>query len=236
MSQLSPEEQERIARFEQAYNGIDRALKDELATSDYLPFRTLLEEHHKRAPQWNDKEDLIEYSRLRNVVVHNRAYPYEFYAVPTLATVEHIEKIFQHLTRPERALPRWKRDVKIVQASATLASVLALINRLEYSRFPVYEGKNFEGLLTENGITRWIARQGAKNLTTIDLEKHTAREMLSLDRRRDNCEFLRGDATVEDVRFCFTRNPKLEAVLLTGSGQQNEKLLGIVTRGDVVSV
>ena len=234
--QLSAEDEERVTRFLQAFNSIDRALKDELDATEYVPFRTLLEEYHRRHPQWDDKEDLVEYSRLRNVVVHNRAFPYLYYSVPTWATVKQIEAIYRRLTQPERALPRWRREVQTVQAGDTLANVLALINRLQYSRFPVYDGKRFDGLLTENGITRWIARHSATRLTTIDFEEHTAREMLSLDKRRANCEFLDGAATVEEVRYRFARNPRLEAALLTSGGRKNEKLLGIVTRGDVLSV
>jgi predicted transcriptional regulator len=231
---LSPEDEARATRFLQAYNGIDRALKEALAATEHVPFRTLIEEYHRRHPSWQSKEDLIEYSRLRNVVVHNRIFPYRYYSIPTTATVEAIEAIYQRLTQPERALPRWRREVQTVQASDSLASVLVRINNLQYSRFPVYDGRNFVGLLTENGITRWIARHSATRLTTIDFEEHTSREMLSHDKHRANCEFLAGIATVEEVRYRFVGGPRLEAVLLTKTGNPQEKLQGIVTRGDVL--
>jgi predicted transcriptional regulator len=232
---LSPEDEARATRFLQAYNGIDRALKEALAATEHVPFRTLIEEYHRRHPSWQSKEDLIEYSRLRNVVVHNRIFPYRYYSIPTAATVEAIEAIYQRLTKPVLALPLWKREVQTVQANDSLASVLARINNLQYTRFPVYDGRNFVGLLTENGITRWIARHSATRLTTIDFEEHTAREMLSHDKHRANCEFLSGTATVEEVRYRFVGGPRLEAVLLTKTGNSQEKLQGIVTRGDVLN-
>lgn len=233
--QLSPADQDLIGRFEAAYNGIDRALKDHLGVTEYVPFRTLLEDYNKLHPHWkDDKEDLIEFSRLRNVVVHNRVYPYRYYAIPTASAVRGIEAIYARLTQPARAIPTWQREVRVVQISDSLPDVLSLINTLEHSRFPVYENGTFCGLLTENSITRWLARHSARNSTRINLHDHRVREVMSEARNRPNWEFVPADATVDEVRYKFARNPRLEAALITPHGQLHEALSGIVTRGDML--
>ena len=160
--------------------------------------------------------------------------PGEYLVVPTLDVVENIEAIATDLERPKRAIPTFKRKVITVNQNDTLAAVLRLIDQHDFSQLPVYhdEGR-FVGLLTENGITRWLAHHVRTEISLIELEEALVRLVVREEETTKNVDFLRSDVTVDDVVEAFRRNPVLEAVLFTTNGRRQESPLGIVTQWDV---
>ena len=103
-----------------------------------------------------DFELLATAAKIRNVLAHGATVPY---AVPTAEFVGRLQKICERVLRPECVVPKFEKKVETVTPDDTLASVLERIVKLNFSQFPVYSEEGFRGLLTENGITRWFARQ-----------------------------------------------------------------------------
>jgi predicted transcriptional regulator len=171
--------------------------------------------------------------------VHERTAPYEYPCVPTEVLVLRLEEARDRLLHPKMAIPRFERDVTIVQAGDTLAHVLRLIHALQFTHFPVYDyaykQPRFLGVLTENGVTRWLAEQVTGEGGLMDLNECRIGEVLRREERRRNYEFAARTASVEGLVYRFHENPYLEAVLLTAHGRQSEKLLGIVTRWDALN-
>jgi CBS domain-containing protein len=59
--------------------------------------------------------------------------------------------------------------------------------------------------------------------------------MLSInEEHRKNCEFIPRNSSMIETESHFERNPLLEALLVTENGKTNEKLLGIITRWDIL--
>ncbi len=93
-----------------------------------------------------------------------------------------------------------------------VASALAQV-RNNYSQFPVYSGDAFQGLLTENGITRWLARAHAGHETSIvDLEEERVDAVLALEEARESWAFVCRCAPIDKVFTLFLNKPLLEAV------------------------
>jgi hypothetical protein len=100
----------------------------------------------------------------------------------------------------------------------------------------VYEDNRFHGLLTENGITRWLARHVATKLSLVELEEELVAQVLQNEEERKNYCFVAPNMRVDDVCSLFASNSLLEAVLITASGKESEALQGIVTRWDIIQI
>ena len=94
----------------------------------------------------------------------------------------------------------------------------------------------FRGLLTENGITRWLAHHVATKLSLVDLEEIHVTEVIENEEKRTNCLFVAQDSRVDDVVGKFSSGELLEAVLVTATGKDSETLLGIATGWDIIRI
>lgn len=68
----------------------------------------------------------------------------------------------------------------------------------------------------------------------IELEEVPVWKVLKEEEKRPNFEFIHSDLAAPDVVALFAEHELLEAVLITQNGNRDEKLLGIVTRWDIV--
>jgi predicted transcriptional regulator len=148
--------------------------------------------------------------------------------------VNRIEVIAEHMLSPELVLCRFERPVDTIAPEDTVFAVLMLIRERDYSQFPVYCGTAFHGLLTENGITRWLARHVTAN--GISLADIRVEKLLMMEEGLTNHEFLSSDSSVDQVVHLYATNPDLEAVLITNDGKQTSDLKGIATPYDVVQL
>lgn len=110
-------------------------------------------------------------AELRNVLIHQKTQPYYSLAIPTLPVVERLERIAKNLANPVKVLPRFQRRVETVDPSDLLGDVLRIIAKRDFSQFPVYSDERFRGLLTENGITRWLSRNVTAKMSLVDFDE-----------------------------------------------------------------
>ncbi len=187
---------------------------------------------------------------LRNSIVHGTVRDYHYVAVPTGETLRRLSETYRQLMGTDITINRFPTAVEVVPPDQTLANVLDRIREMNFSQFPVYEetsdGTVFRGLLTENGIVRWLAHNiflGSSNVKfkeiTVErvlLDKTLVQELLKKQETKDNVMFVEDTLTVNEVRQHFSENNLLEAVLITRTGKPNEDLLAIATRWDVAGM
>jgi CBS domain-containing protein len=243
----TPAELDLIERLLTAYNAIDAHLQNWSHHDGPTSFRSLVDLYAKKNRAWKDAELLRTVAGLRNLLVHEKVEPYEYPCVPTLELVEDLEKARDRLLYPARA-DRFARKVVTVQSDDSLAHVLKMIHELKITHFPVYDSsreysqgeRRFAGVLTENGITRWLAEHTARDESLIEFRDEPVREVLAREESakgtRKNYEFAPRRARVEELVQRFHDNTYLEAVLITENSYANEDLLGIVTRWDVLNL
>jgi predicted transcriptional regulator len=230
-----PEDIHLIERFISAFNALDLHLQGILGLDSGASFRSMVDQYAGRHKWFRDVEQMRIFASLRNVIVHDKIEPYQYPCVPTPEIVECIESILERVAHPERAIPAFRREVVTVRPDDSLSSVLRLIHHLEYSQFPVRgEDHRFAGLLTENTITRWLARTTSTAISLIEFDEVLVRTVLTHSARRTNYQFMSTEAPVEEIVFLFQQNLYLEAVLITPRGREDEPLSGIVTRGDAM--
>jgi CBS domain-containing protein len=230
MTRMTPtDELTRIERFVAAYNAVDDFLQR--ATGKPQTFRGAVDYYAKRHPWWGDAEMLRVYAALRNFLVHEKTRPFDYPCAPTDNAVQDIEAIRDRLVNPIRLLPTFEREVITLEPNDCLDSALREMARRSHRRFPVYEHGHFVGMLTENGIARWladsVAHDGALNL------KVPIRDVLPRESRRPSFRFASGHTPVTEAASWFRENTFLETVLITPQGEPGAHLRGIVTRGDI---
>ena len=233
---MSPSDLDLIERFISAYNAIDFHLETALGTDEKSSFRGLVDVYAKRHRWWRDAEQLRVFASLRNVVIHDKVEAYQYVCVPTNETVQSIEAIRDRLLHPQRADKKFMRPVLCLEASDSLHRVLVLMHEKGYSHFPVYAGRQFSGVLTPNGITRFLAHHAAKGEAPLNWHDVEVRYVLAREESRANYFFAPRDEPVEKIVFSFHENTFLEAVLFTEHGGKTEKLLGIATRADILNL
>lgn len=233
---LSREQINLIQQFEADFNVVDHFLRVALDSEEHVGFTSLVHKYAERHPGWRDTELLRRVAKIRNLIVHDKTEPFNYPVIPTPAVNEELRKCKEQLINPARALPRFKRAVEVISIHDTLTRVLKTIDHRDYSQFPVYENKRFRGMLTENGVTRWLARHVVRNLSLVELDEIFVSHVLQSEEVRQNHQFVPGDMPVDEVSTLFAKQALLEAVLVTASGKQTEDLLGIATRWDILQL
>lgn len=235
-SNLSDEQRQLAEEFVTAYNAIDGHLRKHLGADRRTPFSSVVRDIAVKHPSWLDTDLLLTVAELRNVLVHKRTKPWEFVAVPTKGIVDRLKGLESHLLNPRRVHEAFQREVEILSVDDSLADALKIISMRDYSQFPIFAGDQFKGLLTENGITRWLANQVVTELSLIELNDIKIRAVLRKEEKRKNWVFVPRDETVDALVERFSRAEPLEAALITQHGKKTENLLGIATRWDILRV
>lgn len=223
-----------IEHFVADYNAVDHFLRKALNCDDHVPFVRMVREYSEKNAAWRDADLLKTIAKVRNVVVHNKTEPFGYAALPSHQLAQKLKACLNSLISPPLVVPTFGRGVETISVGDNLAKVLKVIKQRDYSQFPVYETEQFRGLLTENGITRWLAKHVSTTISLIKLDGVSVKEVLDNEEERTNYHFVAQDTSVDEVIGQFASHEMLEAVLITATGQKSEALLGIVTRWDVV--
>ena len=227
-------DRERIDSFLHCYNEIDAELRRRLRKEKRTSFASLIREFERSGGSRQDGDLLERAGALRNFVVHEPKKEHDCCAVPTELLVLQFRQLRDQLLDPEKVTPRFAKRVETISPDHTLTHVLRQIARRDFSQFPVYQADKFKGLLTENGITRWLSKHVERTFSLVELEEVYVSELLREEELRDNCHFVHGKVTIEEARRMFREHGALEAVLITENGQRTEPPLGIVTRWDML--
>jgi predicted transcriptional regulator len=233
---LSKDQFDLIQQFEADYNAVDHFLRGSLQANKQASFTSMVHEYVRKHTGWRDGDLLRMVAEVRNAIVHGKTEPYRYVAMPTPALAQALGACRNRLIRPERAIPKFQRPVETVSVADSLAQVLKLVHQRDYSQFPVYDGDRYRGLLTENGITRWLAGHVTGDISLIDLDEVLVKTALRAEEKSKTWRFVARDDRVDDIVGLFSRNPLLEAVLISASGKESEKLLGIATRWDILQL
>ena len=224
----------RVDEFIRCYNEIDAELRRRLNKNKKISFAGLVAEIERTGCPRKDADLLRRVAELRNFIVHEPKKDDDFCAIPTELMVAELLACSQRLLGPEKVIPRFAKAVETVSPTDTLSDVLRQIARRDFSQFPVYSDRRFMGLLTENGITRWLAKHLERTISLVELDEIFVSELLREEEQRNNCAFACPDLTVDALRSMFQEQEMLEAVLITENGQRTKSPIGIVTRWDML--
>lgn len=231
---LTQEQEDRIDTFIESYNAIEKYLEEVVKRDRYTGFTSLVRDYQKQFGEWDDAQGVLEMARLRNVIVHNLTEPYEYLSVPTEETLLKIRDIQEHLINPVLAEQLFSKKVITVACNDKLSKLFSLIKKTKHTRYPVYDANHFCGLVTENSIAHWLARNVSYQQNEIVVADISIETVLNVNKNRINYQFISKDTRVDEARVLFFDNSRLEALLMTETGRIQQRLLGIATRWDVL--
>ena len=226
----------RSDRFLVAFARAEEALETLLGTSSGNSFRWLVRQAAKRDPLVRSVEDdLLELSELRNAIVHDRGGGYVV-AEPHEETVARLEKIVDLIVEPPRIDEVMSRPVRTCGPDEPVAEAAKKMVDGDFSHLPVYDdSETFVGLLTANAIARWVAVRMAGR--TNSLMEEPVGAVLSHGEGERRFEVVDRRRLVTDVVAMFhdahREGRRLETVLVTPTGSESEKAMGIVTIQDL---
>ena len=224
--------------FLSAYNKIDAQLRAQYNFSSGQSFTDIVRRcAEKNAVVRRYEDDLAEYARLRNVIVH-QSTDGQFVAVPCDEATREIERIAELLAEPPRireVLP--EKKVVSIEAGISLRQAVLLISRTGHSNLPVYDGRRMVGIVNNRRIIREVGAQLSRG-QSVDafLSETPVGDILDESDMFVYYKYLSENATLEEVLSAFETNKKLIAVVVSERGKMGERIRNIVTPADLVHI
>jgi predicted transcriptional regulator len=230
---------EKVEAFLTLYQKLDEYLRRNAGQARDLSFAQRLDALAQKHPMLRrNAAKLKDYGDLRNALVHHRDPGGGWIAEPSERTLQEFEQIVQAILLPQKLIPRFQKlDIRLFSPQDPLVTALQHMREHDYSQVVVrIEGKL--SLLTVEGIARWLEEQAQEDIISV-------REAIIRDARRyeqaENVSIMSRDQTVNDAMEIFMlaieqRKPRIYALLITERGKATERLQGIVTPWDLLSV
>ncbi|WP_100402684.1 CBS domain-containing protein [Bacillus sp. FJAT-42315] len=229
------EKNERSLRFEVAFNRIHQQLKQlapKQAQHSFIEILHTCAQQH--ASVRTHLDELKQFAKLRNAIVHQKTDTHSYIAEPHEEIVKRIEQIDALISKPADALSIASKPVCMVELHTPLAEVLQMMKQFSYSEYPVFTKGVCKGLLTGKDILKWMAHQqidGSTNLFEV-----TVQDLLP-EQSTSTLAFIKKEANVFDVEYLFEgyqqSNKKLEAILITPNGTSEELPIAMITSWDL---
>lgn len=223
------------ARFLDAYNAIDKLMRARTGVGREIGFSGVVEIAATSNPAVGRfATDLREYGDLRNAIVHE-SLDGQPIAEPHPATVSKLEAILEKLRDPPKLSPLFNVAVVSCEVAEPVGRAARAMLEGSFSQLPVYDDGAFRELLTAETIARWLGDKLAGGDEYV-LEEPIG-DVLAYTEDSEHFVFVSRKATVFDALDHFDsfgrRGKYLDAILITHSGAQNERLLGIITTYDI---
>ena len=230
--------QSNAKRFINAFNQIDYALRTQHNFKRSMGFSDMI----RRAVSINHlvrkyEEDLIDYGRLRNAIIHN-SNDEEIIAEPHPDVVEKIENLAHLITTPPKALDVLvEKEVFTVNYDVSIKDVMQKITATKFSNIPVYKKGELVGVANGQKILNVLGECLLRNDDLDDfIESHSIEEIAKTPTEIVYYTVMASDVTIDQVLAEFLKNRKLLVIILTKTGTMHEPPLGIITSSDYMEL
>ena len=157
--------------------------------------------------------------------------------IPSEEVVSTLEALHQAITNPRTALEAFvigKSDVVHVSPGWPLDRVLSVIGSNDFSQLPIIENCIFHGLITEQSITRFLARLVMNGENRIDLSTLRVEDVRASESSKETFRFCKATTPVDEIERLFHMLLSLEVVFVSASGLPSDPIIGIATSWDIV--
>ncbi len=224
--------------FINSYNKIDGQLRGLYGYKASQSFTDIVRRcAEKNATVRKYENELIDYARLRNAIVH-QSTDGSIIAVPCDEVVEKISQIERLLCTPP-TIGSAMREKKIVSVDDEISvkQVILLISRTGFSNLPVYHRGRMIGIVNNRRIIREL---GGVLAAGGDLDAYAANTPVGKIVTESDLftyyKYLGRKNTLQEIVDAFEENKKLIAVLISENGLIGERIENIITTADLVGV
>lgn len=224
-------------RFINCYNQIEQALKQQNNLKPNLSYTETI----RMAARNNTiirkyEDDLIDYGRLRNSIVHSSNENHVI-ADPHDDVVEKYERITKIVCTPPLAInTECVKDAKCVDASATLKEVMILMYKTGFSNFPVYDNGMLVGVANAGRITRLLGHKMYNKEDACLLFNDPIGQLVKTTGQENFYAIVDSKVTLDKVLNMFNVNRKLLMVIITKNGTLLEEPVGIIAVADILDI
>lgn len=177
---------------------------------------------------------------IRNLLTHNPEAGGEPVVIPSMAVLESLRGIVEHVQRPRLAAEHGTPGDRILFAhpNDSALDLMRRMARLGYSHVPVRDRTGLLGVFSAGSLFVFLGRKGLDGVDD-DLRVGDLKGALGFnDERSERYQFLPADATLLTVRDAFEkhdeRNHRLAAVFVTEDGTPAGRILSMLTPWDVL--
>jgi len=226
------------ARFINAYNVIDNALRTQYSFKNNITFSDLI----RRASSLNAvvrvyEDDLVELARLRNAIIHNKSEA--IVAEPHDDVTVLMEKVAKLLSTPPLAIDALgNKNVAVIDSATTIRDLMITTGKVGYSSIPIYKGENLVGVMRWRKFVEVLAEYViAQSASIDDFITNTTLENFLL-RFPCNMHFTltSNKITIEEVLTLFNQNRRLACIIITEDGSATKRPQGIITGTDIMDL
>ncbi len=219
-------------RFISAYNKIDKRLRARFNLKPTVSFTEVVRKSATYSAAVRKYEDeLLDYSRLRNAIVHN-SNDKIIIAEPHDSAVEHIERICEILLSPPLAVDFSHKALTLAHTTPLIKAVKTMASS-GYSNVPVIKDGAITGVITNKLIVEFIARNADESSDGL---RGGVSVSDALSGSGEHYEIMRDTVTADEVLDAFSKRPKLQIVILTKGGASRGGIKGVLTTGDIIKL
>ena len=161
----------RSEEFISLHNKVTKHLSQKAGESPRTPFYRLVQLAAEKDPVIAKHESRLKaYGDLRNAIVHDRKYPYEVIAEPSVSALDNYGQIARYIFSPPRVIPAFKCDVRVFSQEDNLPNILRYMKENEFSQVIVKADDAFS-LVTTEGIAEWLTHQIVEDVISISETK-----------------------------------------------------------------
>ncbi len=177
--------------------------------------------------------ELISYNDFRNVMIHKNIT----IGTPSDNAVERLKKIYNQLRAPKTIGSYIKKDDVITfNFEDTLENVLKVVNKKDYTFFPIFNNNDLYGILTSDGIIKAVSRYVDEDI--IEFSDVKISSFIENDENIKNYEIVKPIDNLFDVVAIFEKSANKTSspiTLLVSDGNINESkdIRGIITYWDL---
>lgn len=222
-------------RFLDAFSQIESVFKSWNETTRSYSFSNYVHHYAKTHPLIKRyRDDLLEYSQLRNAIVHDRAGDNEVIAEPHEEVVLDIERIALKLTNPPLLTSLKFGKLETCQQDDTLIDVMHQMNQTGFYQLPILDGVMVVGLINQIMIMDYIVTHIEGEV--INLEDVKIKDLMSTKRKAEY-ELIYEDTQILEVLDLFYKYQDegryLAATIILNEQSKKEGPIGILTSKDI---
>lgn len=222
--------------FIEIYNAFDKLLPVCIG-KEQIPFSEKIRSSKNKLIV-NNQQELIDYGSLRNAIVHNNKIGGKHIAEPHDEVVKNFKDLYNIFKNPKKVFPEFGFGVFGSKEDDLLMLALKEMKLNSFSQFPILNDNNHViEIINTNTISRWLS----SNINTdgsIILENIRVRDLIEEIEFKNNYKFISKSKNIFEAYQYFVdqvekERRNLDALFITETGKNNEKILGLITIEDI---
>ena len=224
--------------FIRKFNELENFLRRKIRLDRQVRFFQLIDEVAKTDPTVRRRKQVLKsMGNLRNAIVHDREYPERIVADPRPEIIDELDQVLAAIISPEKLIPRFQKPIRVFREEEPLLECLTFMKENDFSQVVVLKNGRYV-LLSSEGIAGWLGSAREDGLD--DLEGATVGGALKFEDEKA-CRYLSRKDSVDAAIEAFEKAiaagiPRLQGILVTQTGKQEEQPLGIVTPWDLLGL